>query len=99
MKKRLLLASVILNAVLIIALILLLNIYRGLTFKIMSDWTSSNVRFSEHILEVLNSGDQNKINGIKKTLQFGIENGEKTAAVWQRAADRTLLHSLFPQTR
>ena len=99
MKKRLLLASVILNAVLIIILILTINIYRGLILKMMSDWASSDVRHSEYILRELDSGDQDRINGIKKTLRRGIETGEEVAAIWQRAADRTLLHSFFPLTR
>ncbi len=86
MKKAPLIISVVINALLIVAVIALFQYSRRTSFRMVADFTEAEVRLQKHFLAELESGDPARLKEVKTTLKRNIENGNKVATDWQNAS-------------
>ena len=86
MNKRVLVVSLILNIMFIVAILIGIRYHRKMAFRMVADFTMAEVRLQEHYLVELESGDQKRIESVKRMMNLNIKNGKKAAETWKCAA-------------
>lgn len=87
MQRTLLIASLVLNAILVVGLVWSAARSRRTAFQLMADTTTAEVRLQTHILSALESSDPSRLEAVRRTLRRNIDQGRGVAADWAAAAE------------
>ena len=85
--KIALVVSVVLNICLIVSIFWARGYVGRVQFNLAAMNTEAAVRGNEHILEVIESQDADRIKALAESLEQQIIEGKKVAANWRKAAE------------
>jgi len=86
--KIMFISSVVLNIALVTGTVWARSYIRTKNFELAAITAEAEGRLARHILTELESGEPDRIEAVKKFLQFSIENTKKAADMWRDVAEK-----------